>query len=32
MAASVVTTLPVFLLFLPLQSKLSAGLTAGAVK
>jgi ABC-type glycerol-3-phosphate transport system permease component len=32
MAASAVTTLPTLILFLPLQSKLSAGLTAGAVK
>lgn len=32
MAASAVTTLPALLLFLPLQAKLSAGLTAGAVK
>ncbi|HEX2556090.1 MAG TPA: carbohydrate ABC transporter permease [Microvirga sp.] len=32
MAASVVTTLPVFLLFLPIQGKLSPGRTAGAVK
>jgi ABC-type glycerol-3-phosphate transport system permease component len=32
MAASVVTTLPVFLLFMPIQSKISAGRTAGAIK
>jgi ABC-type glycerol-3-phosphate transport system permease component len=32
MAASVVTTLPVFLLFLPIQSKISPGRTAGAIK
>lgn len=32
MAASAVTTLPALLLFLPLQMKLSGGLTAGAVK
>ena len=32
MAASAVTTLPALLLFLPLQTKLSAGLTAGSVK
>jgi ABC-type glycerol-3-phosphate transport system permease component len=32
MAASVVTTLPVFLLFLPIQSKISPGRTAGSVK
>ncbi|MGP1395439.1 MAG: carbohydrate ABC transporter permease [Inquilinaceae bacterium] len=32
MAASAVTTLPALLLFLPLQAKLSSGLTAGAVK
>jgi len=32
MAASVVTTLPVFLLFLPIQGQISPGRTAGAVK
>ena len=32
MAASAVTTLPALVLFLPLQTKLSAGLTAGSVK
>ena len=32
MAASAVTTLPALLLFLPLQTKLSAGLAAGSVK
>ena len=32
MAASAVTTLPALLLFLPLQMKLSGGLTAGAVQ
>jgi ABC-type glycerol-3-phosphate transport system permease component len=32
MAASVVTTLPVFLLFLPIQRKISPGRMAGAVK
>ena len=32
MAASAVTTLPALLLFLPLQTRLSAGLTAGSVK
>ncbi len=32
MAAATVTTVPTLLLFLPLQSRLSAGLTAGAVK
>lgn len=32
MAASVVTTLPVFLLFLPIQGHISPGRTAGAVK
>ncbi|CAH1650687.1 carbohydrate ABC transporter permease [Chelatococcus asaccharovorans] len=32
MAASVVTTIPTLLLFLPLQARLSSGLTAGAVK
>jgi ABC-type glycerol-3-phosphate transport system permease component len=32
MAASVVTTLPVFLLFLPIQGQISPGKTAGAVK
>ena len=32
MAAAVVTTIPTLLLFLPLQAKLSSGLTAGAVK
>jgi len=32
MAASVVTTLPVFLLFLPIQGKISPGRVAGAVK
>ena len=32
MAASAVTTLPALLLFLPLQTKLSSGLTAGSVK
>ena len=32
MAASVITTLPVFLLFLPIQGRLSSGRTAGAVK
>lgn len=32
MAASVVTTLPVFLLFLPIQSRISPGRIAGAVK
>jgi ABC-type glycerol-3-phosphate transport system permease component len=32
MAASVVATIPTLLLFLPLQSRLSAGLTAGVVK
>jgi ABC-type glycerol-3-phosphate transport system permease component len=32
MAASVVTTLPVFLLFLPIQGRISPGRTAGAVK
>ena len=32
MAASVVTTLPVFLLFLPIQGKISPGRMAGAVK
>ena len=32
MAASALTTLPTLLLFLPLQTKLSAGLAAGAVK
>ena len=32
MAASVVTTLPALLLFLPLQRKLASGLTAGSVK
>jgi len=32
MAASAITTLPTLILFLPLQTKLSAGLAAGAVK
>ena len=32
MAASAIATLPTLALFLPLQSRLSAGLTAGAVK
>ena len=32
LAASAVTTLPALLLFLPLQTKLSSGLAAGAVK
>jgi ABC-type glycerol-3-phosphate transport system permease component len=32
MAASAIATLPTLMLFLPLQSRLSAGLTAGAVK
>lgn len=32
MAGSVVATLPTLLLFLPLQKKLVAGLTSGAVK
>jgi len=32
MAASVVTTLPVFLLFLPIQGRISPGRIAGAVK
>lgn len=32
MAASAMTTLPTLLLFLPLQTKLSSGLAAGAVK
>ena len=32
MAAAALTTLPPLLLFLPLQTKLSAGLAAGAVK
>jgi len=32
MAASVVTTLPVFLLFLPIQGGISPGRTVGAVK
>ena len=32
MAAAVVTTVPTLLLFLPLQSRLASGLTAGAVK
>ena len=32
MAAAVVTTVPTLILFLPLQSKLSSGLTAGSVK
>jgi len=32
MAASAVTTLPALLLFLPLQTKMSAGLAAGSVK
>jgi ABC-type glycerol-3-phosphate transport system permease component len=32
MAAAVVTTLPTLILFLPLQAKISSGLTAGAVK
>ncbi len=32
MAASAIATLPTLLLFLPLQSRLTAGLTAGAVK
>jgi ABC-type glycerol-3-phosphate transport system permease component len=32
MAAAPLTTLPPLLLFLPLQTKLSAGLAAGAVK
>lgn len=32
MAAAVVTTIPTLFLFLPLQSKLSSGFTAGAVK
>lgn len=32
MAASAVTTLPALLLFLPLQTRLSSGLTAGSVK
>jgi ABC-type glycerol-3-phosphate transport system permease component len=32
MAASVVTTLPVFLLFLPIQGGIAPGLTVGAVK
>ncbi|WP_226783244.1 carbohydrate ABC transporter permease [Oceaniglobus trochenteri] len=32
MAASAVTTLPALMIFLPLQSKLAGGLTAGAVK
>jgi ABC-type glycerol-3-phosphate transport system permease component len=32
MAASVVTTLPVFLLFLPIQGRISQGRIAGAVK
>lgn len=32
MAASVVTTLPVFVLFLPIQGRISPGRTAGALK
>jgi len=32
MAVSVVTTLPVFLLFLPIQGAISPGRTVGAVK
>jgi len=32
MAASVVTTIPVFLLFLPIQGRISPGRTAGALK
>jgi ABC-type glycerol-3-phosphate transport system permease component len=32
MAAAVVTTVPTLLLFIPLQARLSAGLTAGSVK
>jgi ABC-type glycerol-3-phosphate transport system permease component len=32
MAASAVTTLPALLLFLPLQTRMSSGLTAGSVK
>jgi ABC-type glycerol-3-phosphate transport system permease component len=32
MAASAVTTIPTVILFLPLQAKLTTGLTAGAVK
>jgi len=32
MAASAIATLPTLILFLPLQSRLAAGLTAGAVK
>jgi ABC-type glycerol-3-phosphate transport system permease component len=32
MAASAIATLPTLMLFLPLQSRLSAGLTAGSVK
>jgi len=32
MAASAVTTLPALILFLPLQTKLASGLTAGSVK
>ncbi len=32
MAASAVATLPTLILFLPLQSKLTSGLAAGAVK
>jgi len=32
MAASAITTLPALILFLPLQTKLSAGLAAGSVK
>ncbi len=32
MAASAIATLPTLILFLPLQSRLSSGLTAGAVK
>ena len=32
MAASAVTTLPVLLLFLPIQSKIASGLTSASVK
>ena len=32
MAASAIATLPTLVLFLPLQSRLTAGLAAGAVK
>ena len=32
MAAAVLTTIPTLLLFLPLQARISSGLTVGAVK